>query len=101
MKQKRHTREEIVNDTMKHLQEALDQAGIKANVKGRPKHFWSIYKKMKKDNKDLSQIYDQYAVRVIVDTVQECYAVLGIAHGLWKPLPHRFKDYISMPKSNG
>ena len=101
MKQKRHTREEIVNDTMKHLQDALDQAGIKANVKGRPKHFWSIYKKMKKDNKDLSQIYDQYAVRVIVDTVQECYAVLGIAHGLWKPLPHRFKDYISMPKSNG
>lgn len=101
MKQKRQTREDIVNDTMVHLQEALDQAGIKADVKGRPKHFWSIYKKMKKDNKDLSQIYDQYAVRVIVDTVQDCYAVLGIAHGLWKPLPHRFKDYISMPKSNG
>lgn len=101
MKQKRQTREDIVNDTMVHLQAALDQAGIKADVKGRPKHFWSIYKKMKKDNKDLSQIYDQYAVRVIVDTVQDCYAVLGIAHGLWKPLPHRFKDYISMPKSNG
>ena len=101
MKQKRQTREDIVNDTMTHLQRALDEAGIKADVKGRPKHFYSIYKKMKKDNKDLSQIYDQYAVRVIVDTVQDCYAVLGIAHGLWKPLPHRFKDYISMPKSNG
>lgn len=100
MKQKRKAREEIVNDTMKQLVDALDEAHIVADVKGRPKHFYSIYKKMKKDNRDLSQIYDLYAVRVIVDTIPDCYAVLGIAHNLWKPLPYRFKDYIAMPKSN-
>ena len=100
MKQKRQAREDIVNDTMEQLTKALGEAGIKADIKGRPKHFYSIYKKMKKDNRDLSQIYDLLAVRVIVDTVQDCYAVLGIAHSIWKPLPYRFKDYISMPKSN-
>ena len=100
MKQKRQAREDIVNDTMKQLTKALGEAGIKADIKGRPKHFYSIYKKMKKDNRDLSQIYDLLAVRVIVDTVPDCYAVLGIAHSIWKPLPYRFKDYISMPKSN-
>ena len=100
MKQKRQAREDIVNDTMAQLTKALGEAGIKADIKGRPKHFYSIYKKMKKDNRDLSQIYDLLAVRVIVDTVPDCYAVLGIAHSLWKPLPYRFKDYISMPKSN-
>lgn len=100
MKQKRQAREDIVNDTMHQLTKALEDAHIKADIKGRPKHFYSIYKKMKKDNRDLSQIYDLYAVRVIVDTIPDCYAVLGIAHSLWKPLPYRFKDYISMPKSN-
>ena len=100
MKQKRQAREDIVNDTMEQLMKALGEAGIKADIKGRPKHFYSIYKKMKKDNRDLSQIYDLLAVRVIVDTVPDCYAVLGIAHSIWKPLPYRFKDYISMPKSN-
>ena len=100
MKQKRQAREDIVNDTMEQLTKALSEAGIKADIKGRPKHFYSIYKKMKKDNRDLSQIYDLLAVRVIVDTVPDCYAVLGIAHSIWKPLPYRFKDYISMPKSN-
>ena len=100
MKQKRQAREDIVNDTMEQLTKALGEAGIKADIKGRPKHFYSIYKKMKKDNRDLSQIYDLLAVRVIVDTVPDCYAVLGIAHSIWKPLPYRFKDYISMPKSN-
>ena len=100
MKQKRQAREDIVNDTMEQLTKALGEAGIKADIKGRPKHFYSIYKKMKKDNRDLSQIYDLLAVRVIVDTVPACYAVLGIAHSIWKPLPYRFKDYISMPKSN-
>ena len=100
MKQKRQAREAIVNDTMAQLTKALGDADIKADIKGRPKHFYSIYKKMKKDNKDLSQIYDLYAVRVIVDTIPDCYAVLGIAHSIWKPLPYRFKDYISMPKSN-
>ena len=100
MKQKRQVREDIVNDTMSQLTKALGEANIKADIKGRPKHFYSIYKKMKKDNRDLSQIYDLLAVRVIVDTIPDCYAVLGIAHSLWKPLPYRFKDYISMPKSN-
>ena len=100
MKQKRQVREDIVNDTMSQLTKALSEAHIKADIKGRPKHFYSIYKKMKKDNRDLSQIYDLLAVRVIVDSIPDCYAVLGIAHSLWKPLPYRFKDYISMPKSN-
>ncbi|WP_314982353.1 bifunctional (p)ppGpp synthetase/guanosine-3',5'-bis(diphosphate) 3'-pyrophosphohydrolase [uncultured Veillonella sp.] len=100
MKQKRQVREDIVNDTMSQLTKALGEAHIKADIKGRPKHFYSIYKKMKKDNRDLSQIYDLLAVRVIVDSIPDCYAVLGIAHSLWKPLPYRFKDYISMPKSN-
>ena len=100
MKQKRRAREEIVEETMKVLKEHLDKSGIKAKVTGRPKHFYSIYKKMKKQHKDLSQIYDLYAVRVIVDTIPQCYAVLGLAHSLWKPLPNRFKDYIAVPKPN-
>ena len=100
MKQKRRAREEIVEETMKVLKEHLNKSGIKAKVTGRPKHFYSIYKKMKKQHKDLSQIYDLYAVRVIVDTIPQCYAVLGLAHSLWKPLPNRFKDYIAVPKPN-
>lgn len=100
VKQKRKTREEIVNDTMKILGQHVAAAGIKATITGRPKHFYSIYKKMKKQHKDLSQIYDLYAVRVIVDTIPQCYAVLGIVHSLWKPLPNRFKDYIAVPKPN-
>ena len=100
MSEKRQARENIVNDTMDTLKKALETAHIAADVKGRPKHFYSIYKKMKKDNRDLSQIYDLYAVRVIVDTIPDCYAVLGTVHSLWKPLPYRFKDYIAMPKSN-
>ena len=100
MRQKRKVREEIVDDTMKVLHQHIEDSGIKATITGRPKHFYSIYKKMKRDNKDMSQIYDLYAVRVIVDTVPQCYAVLGIAHSLWKPLPNRFKDYIAVPKPN-
>ena len=100
MRQKRKVREEIVNDTMKVLQQHIKESGITTTITGRPKHFYSIYKKMKRDNKDLSQIYDLYAVRVIVDTIPQCYAILGIAHSLWKPLPNRFKDYIAVPKPN-
>ena len=100
MKQKRHVREEIVNEAIEVLRKALDDSHIKFEINGRPKHFYSIYKKMKKDNRDLSQVYDLYAIRVIVDTVQDCYGVLGIVHSLWKPLPYRFKDYIAMPKPN-
>ena len=100
MKQKRHAREEIVNDAITVLQKALADSHISFEINGRPKHLYSIYKKMKKDNRDLSQVYDLYAIRIIVDTVQDCYGVLGIVHSLWKPLPYRFKDYIAMPKPN-
>ena len=100
MKQKRHVREEIVNEAIDVLKKALDEAHIHCEITGRPKHFYSIYKKMKKDNRDLSQVYDLFAIRVIVDDVKDCYGVLGIVHSLWKPLPYRFKDYIAMPKPN-
>ena len=100
MKQKRHVREEIVNEAIDVLKKALDEAHIHCEINGRPKHFYSIYKKMKKDNRDLSQVYDLFAIRVIVDDVKDCYGVLGIVHNLWKPLPYRFKDYIAMPKPN-
>lgn len=100
MKQKCHVREEIVNEAIDVLKKALDDAHIHCEINGRPKHFYSIYKKMKKDNRDLSQVYDLFAIRVIVDDVKDCYGVLGIVHSLWKPLPYRFKDYIAMPKPN-
>lgn len=100
MKQKRHVREEIVNEAIDVLKKALDDAHLHCEINGRPKHFYSIYKKMKKDNRDLSQVYDLFAIRVIVDDVKDCYGVLGIVHSLWKPLPYRFKDYIAMPKPN-
>ena len=100
MKEKRKVREEIVNEAIDVLKKTLTESSISFEINGRPKHFYSIYKKMKKDNRDLSQIYDLYAIRVIVDTVQDCYGVLGIVHSLWKPLPYRFKDYIAMPKPN-
>ena len=100
MKEKRKVRDEIVNEAIDVLKKTLTESSISFEINGRPKHFYSIYKKMKKDNRDLSQIYDLYAIRVIVDTVQDCYGVLGIVHSLWKPLPYRFKDYIAMPKPN-
>ena len=100
MKQKRHVREEIVNESIDVLKKALDDAHIHCEINGRPKHFYSIYKKMTKDNRDLSQLYDRFAIRVLVDDVKDCYGVLGIVHSLWKPLPYRFKDYIAMPKPN-
>ena len=74
-------------------------AGIKAQVDGRVKHFFSIYKKMVNQDKTLDQIYDLFAVRIIVDTVKDCYAALGIIHEMYKPIPGRFKDYIAMPKA--
>lgn len=86
----------IVDEVSKHV----ENAGIKAKVDGRVKHFFSIYKKMKNQNKTLDQIYDLFAVRIIVDTVKDCYAALGVIHEMYKPIPGRFKDYIAMPKAN-
>ena len=76
------------------------EAGIKAQVDGRVKHFFSIYKKMVNQNKTIDQIYDLFAVRILVDTVKDCYAALGVIHEMYKPIPGRFKDYIAMPKPN-
>ncbi|QGP90765.1 GTP pyrophosphokinase [Neomoorella glycerini] len=97
---KRREREEYIQQVVKILGEKLAEGGIKADIQGRPKHFYSIYNKMVKQGKELSEIYDLIAVRVIVDTVKDCYAVLGLVHALWKPIPGRFKDYIAMPKPN-
>ena len=98
--QKRLERMQYVKRIAGEIETELDHVGIKAEIKGRPKHFYSIYKKMVNQNKTLEQIYDLIAVRVIVDDIKECYSVLGIIHSMWKPVPGRFKDYIAMPKPN-
>ena len=97
---KRAEREETIRQVISILSEKLQEAGIKAEIEGRPKHFYSIYRKMYLQHKDFDQIYDLIATRVIVDTKQDCYAVLGIVHTLWAQVPGRFKDYISVPKQN-
>jgi len=97
---KRKEREEQIRSVIEQLSAKLKEVGIKADIAGRPKHFYSIYKKMITQNKSLSEIYDLTAVRVIVDSVNDCYGALGIIHTLWKPIPGRFKDYIAMPKPN-
>ena len=98
---KREERMEAINRIIEKLSKALEEAGIKAEVTGRPKHFYSIYKKMKKKGLSFDQIYDLIAVRVLVDTQQDCYAALGVVHTLWRPIQGRFKDYIAVPKANG
>ena len=101
VKQKRKERQTFIDTSIEQIKEKLAEAHIKADISGRAKHFYSIYKKMKRDNKELSEIYDLSAVRVLVDSVKDCYGVLGVIHAMWKPIPGRFKDYIAMPKSNG
>ena len=93
-------REQYIQSIVNEVKEHIEKAGIKASIDGRVKHFFSIYKKMKNQNKTLEQIYDLFAVRIIVDSVMECYAALGVIHEMYKPIPGRFKDYIAMPKPN-
>ncbi len=93
-------REKYVEEICENVRRNIAEAGIKGEVNGRVKHFFSIYKKMRNQNKTLDQIYDLFAIRIIVDTVKDCYAALGVIHELYKPIPGRFKDYIAMPKPN-
>ena len=93
-------REKYIEAIEKEVGDHIQKAGIKAKIDGRVKHFFSIYKKMKNQHKTIDQIYDLFAVRIIVDTVKDCYAALGVIHEMYKPIPGRFKDYIAMPKPN-
>ena len=97
---RRAEREENIRMVIGELSEKLDAQGIRYEMDGRPKHLYSIYKKMTQQNKTFDQIYDLIAVRVLVDSVQDCYTVLGVVHTLWNQIPGRFKDYISVPKGN-
>ncbi len=97
---KRKEREEYIKQVTEILNKKLEEVNIEANIEGRPKHFYSIYYKMVNKGKNLEEIYDLVAVRVIVDNVKDCYGALGVIHALWKPIPGRFKDYIAMPKPN-
>lgn len=97
---KKEARQAVVEGIVKEVRKHIDAAGIRAQIDGRAKHFFSIYKKMVNQKKSLDQIYDLFAVRIIVDTVKDCYAALGVIHEMYKPIPGRFKDYIAMPKQN-
>lgn len=96
----KEAREKFVKDIVAEVKQHIDNAGIPCEIDGRVKHFFSIYKKMVNQDKTLDQIYDLFAVRIIVDTVKDCYAALGVIHEMYKPIPGRFKDYIAMPKPN-
>ncbi len=97
---RKDVREAYIQSIVDEVSEHIQAAGIKAQIDGRIKHFFSIYKKMKNQGKTIDQIYDLFAVRIIVDTIRDCYACLGVIHEMYKPIPGRFKDYIAMPKAN-
>lgn len=97
---RKSVREEYVQQLVDEVKCHIEEAGIKAEIAGRAKHFFSIYKKMVNQDKTLDQIYDLFAIRIIVDSVKDCYAALGVIHEMYKPIPGRFKDYIAMPKPN-
>ena len=97
---KRREREKDINEVIGMLQQKLTEVDIRAQITGRPKHFYSIYKKMRDQHKEFDEIYDLTAVRVITESVKDCYGSLGVIHSLWKPIPGRFKDFVAMPKSN-
>lgn len=100
VKQRRRERERQILEMQRPITEALDEAGLPAKVSGRAKHLWSIHRKMERRNKPYEELYDLSAMRVLTDTVQNCYAALGIIHSMWTPIPERFHDYIATPKSN-
>nr|MBP3681474.1 bifunctional (p)ppGpp synthetase/guanosine-3',5'-bis(diphosphate) 3'-pyrophosphohydrolase [Clostridia bacterium] len=97
---KREERLQFINQIVEQISQELKKQKIKAEITGRAKHLYSIYRKMKRDNKNLDQIYDLFALRILVDNVKDCYAALGVVHELYNPMPGRFKDYISVPKPN-
>lgn len=97
---KRGERQELLDGIMTQIRGKMSELGIKGEVNGRPKHFYSVYKKMHQLHIDVDQIYDLLAVRIIVDSIKDCYTMLGEVHTMWKPIPGRFKDYIAMPKAN-
>jgi GTP pyrophosphokinase len=100
VEKRRGERQQYIDSVLEAARSRLREAGLKAQVEGRPKHLYSIYEKMVVGGKEFNEIYDLVGLRILVDSVRDCYAALGAVHSLWKPVPGRFKDYVAMPKSN-